>query len=67
MQDCRFFVMNLSNKLPFTIVAYVHRQLLHKKKDVVYGLLFCYYLAGLESQNLLETHLLLTQLCSCVC
>ena len=25
---------------PFTIVAYVHRQLLHKKKDVVYGLLF---------------------------
>ena len=37
---------------PFTIVAYVHRQLLHKKKDVVYGLLFLLHdLAGLESRN----------------
>ena len=41
---------------PFTIVAYVHRQLLHKKKDVVYGLLFCYMTSQIldSSRTLLE-------------
>ena len=44
MQDQKlFFVMKseMGHAIePFTIVAYVHRQLLQKKKDVVYGLLF---------------------------